>query len=163
MVDRFLSSCTSARPSIHLERRHRSNSLRISAISLKCGGVMYRLLFRMVMLGQFLRVPRNFEIFYDRIGPVLMDDVTALTPCEFQLSAWHLVGWCTVSWSRLLVKMAMLGRFFARPRVHIISNIFYSFIHSFIHCNPNQVNTYLHALSWRISVPMHSPVLNALP
>ena len=130
MVDRFLSSCTSARPSIHLERRHRPNSLRISAISLKCGGVMYRLLFRMVMLGQFLRVPRNFEIFYDRIGPVLMDDVTALTPCEFQLSAWHLVGWCTVSWSRLLFKMAILGRFL---RVHASISSVTFFIHSFIH------------------------------
>ena len=39
-----------------------------------------RLLFKMAMLGQFLRVPQDFEIFDDRLfWPGLRDDVTALT------------------------------------------------------------------------------------
>ena len=33
-----------------------------------------------------------------------------------QLSAWHLVGWCTVPWSISLLTMAMLGQFFCVPR-----------------------------------------------
>ena len=34
---------------------------------------------KMAMLGQFLRVPRNFEIFHDRLfWQGLRDDVTAL-------------------------------------------------------------------------------------
>ena len=36
-------------------------------------------LFKMAMLSQFLHVPRNFEIFYDRLGQGLRDNVTALT------------------------------------------------------------------------------------
>ena len=32
----------------------------------------------MAMLCHFLRVPRNFEIFHDRLGPGLRDDVTTL-------------------------------------------------------------------------------------
>ena len=34
---------------------------------------------QMVMLGQCLRVPQNFEIFHGRLGPGLRDDVAALT------------------------------------------------------------------------------------
>ena len=62
--------------SVRPERRYRSNSLRISAISLKFRGMMpstmEQMKIKMVMLGQFLRVPRNFEIFYtilSQFGP----------------------------------------------------------------------------------------------
>ena len=41
---------------------------------------MEQIAFKMAMLGQFLRVPQNFEIFHDRrFWVVLRDDVTALT------------------------------------------------------------------------------------
>ena len=39
---------------------------------------------------------------------VLREDVTILTFKGFQLSAWNLVTWCTVAWSKLLFKMAKL-------------------------------------------------------
>ena len=54
------------RPSGHPERRYRSNYLRISAINRKFGGMMHstvgQIAMRMVMSGQFLRVPRNFSM-----------------------------------------------------------------------------------------------------
>ena len=63
--------------------RYRSYSLRISGISLKFGGMMHnnmkQIAFKVAMLGQFLRIPWNFEIFHDRLGPGLRDDVIALT------------------------------------------------------------------------------------
>ena len=49
------------------------------------------------------------------------NDVTALTLYGFQVSAWNLVGWCTVPWSRSLFKMAMLGQFLRIPRNFEIS------------------------------------------
>ena len=53
-------------PSVRPERHYHSNSLRISAISLKFGGwctlTWSRLLYKMVMLSQFLRIPRHFEM-----------------------------------------------------------------------------------------------------
>ena len=53
-------------PSVRPEWHYHSNSLRISAISLKfgewCKVTWSRLLYIMVMLSQFLRVPRHFEI-----------------------------------------------------------------------------------------------------
>ena len=72
------------RPSVCLERRYRSNSLRISAISLKFGGIMHSTIeqidIKIAMLGNFLRVPWNFEIFHDRfLWPGLTDDITTLT------------------------------------------------------------------------------------
>ena len=42
----------------------------------------------------------------------IRNNVTALIPKGFQLSAWNLVGWCTVQWSKLLFKMAMSAIFF---------------------------------------------------
>ena len=67
------SVCLSVRPSslsVRPDRRHHSNSLRISATSLIFGGMMQvpwgRLLFKMTMLGQFLCVPRkvwNFPLW----------------------------------------------------------------------------------------------------
>ena len=69
------SVCPPTRP----KRRYRSNSLRISAISLTFGGMMHNTMeqITLLMLGQLLRVPRNFEIFHDRLfWPGLRDDVT---------------------------------------------------------------------------------------
>ena len=43
--------------------------------------------------------------------PGLMDDVTTLTLSGSQLKAWHLVRWCTVTWSISLLKMVMLSQF----------------------------------------------------
>ena len=37
------------------------------------------------------------------------NDTTALTVYEFWISAGNLVGWCTVSWSRLLFKITCLA------------------------------------------------------
>ena len=73
-----------------------------------CTVTWSRLPCKMAMLGQFLCVPRNFEIFHDRLGPDLRNYITTLTLLGFQLLAWNLVGWCTVPWSRSLSKMAML-------------------------------------------------------
>ena len=42
------------------------------------------------------------------------NDVTAPTLQGFQLSAWKLIGWCTVPWSISLLTMAMCGQFFLR-------------------------------------------------
>ena len=57
-------------PSVRPERRSRSNSLRISLSAWNlvgwCTVPWSRSLFKMAMLGQFLHVPRNFEIFHDR-------------------------------------------------------------------------------------------------
>ena len=99
-------------------RRYHSNSLRISSISLKfgrwCTVTWSRLLLKVAMLGQHLRVPWNFEIFHDRLGPGLGENVTALTLLVCQLLTGNLLGWYTVAWRRLLFKMAMLSHFFAR-------------------------------------------------
>ena len=43
-------------------------------------------------------------------------DVTAVTIWRIQLSFWNLVGWCTVPWSKLLIKMTILGPFLRIPR-----------------------------------------------
>ena len=43
--------------------------------------------------------------------PGLMDDVTTLTLSGSQLKAWHLVRWCTVTWSISLLKIVMLSQF----------------------------------------------------
>ena len=60
--------------------------------------------------------PRRFEFSYDRIGPSLRDDVTTITLEGLQLSAWHLVEWFPVPWSRLLLQMARIGYFLRDPR-----------------------------------------------
>ena len=68
-----------------------------------------RSLSKMAMLRQFLHIPRNFEIFHDRLfWPGLRDDVSAPTLKGFQVSDTNSVGWCIVTWSRSLFKMAML-------------------------------------------------------
>ena len=41
----------------------------------------------MAMIGNFLRVSRNFEIFRDRLGPGLRNDVTALNFLRFSAIA----------------------------------------------------------------------------
>ena len=41
----------------------------------------------MVMLGQFLHIWQNFEIFHDKLEPGLRDDISSLTLEGFQLSA----------------------------------------------------------------------------
>ena len=38
----------------------------------------------MAMLNQLLCVPWNFEIFYDRLGPILRHDITTVTPKDFR-------------------------------------------------------------------------------
>ena len=56
-----------------------------------------------------------FKIFDDRLGPSVKEDITALTLQMFQLSAWNLVQWCIIPWSRLLFKMVMLDQFLHIP------------------------------------------------
>ena len=56
----------------------------------------------MPMLGQFWRIPQNFEYFHDRLGPGVRDDVPYLIVYIFQITTWNLVSWCIVPWSRSL-------------------------------------------------------------
>ena len=46
--------------------------------------IMKKLLFKMAMLGQFLHIPRNLEIFDGRLGPGLEGDVTAVLFKDFR-------------------------------------------------------------------------------
>ena len=75
-----------------------------------------RLQHKIPVVGQFLYVPKNFEIFHDRHGSGLMDDVTVLTIYGFQVSALNLVQWCKIPWSRLLLKMPLLSQFLPVPQ-----------------------------------------------
>ena len=62
----------------------------------------------------------NFCVFHGTLKfsmicfwPCLRDDVTALTILGFRVSAWTLVGWCTVTRSKWVFNVAVLGYFFA--------------------------------------------------
>ena len=94
--------CLSVRP----EGRYRSNSLRISAISLNlvgwCTVPWSRLLRKMAMLSQFLHVPRNFANFNDRLGPGRWN-------WGNHIMAWNLVLWCSLPWNESLFEMATLS------------------------------------------------------
>ena len=85
----------SLRPSVRPERRYHSNALRISTWNLAEWYTVpwRRPLFNMAMLGQFLRVLRNFKIFHGRLGPGRWPIM------EMQgnhIMAWNLVAWCSV-------------------------------------------------------------------
>ena len=54
--------------------------------------------------------------FQNRLGSRPREDVTALTLYGFQLSAWNLVRWCEVPWSKSLLEMVMLGQFLGVSR-----------------------------------------------
>ena len=102
-------------------RRYRSNCLRISGISLQFGGMMHNNMKQIAIergghAWPILRIPRNFEILQNMLAPGQRDDVTVLTFQGFQKSAWNLMRWCTVPWSRSLLKMAMLGQYLGVPR-----------------------------------------------
>ena len=96
--------------------RYPSNSLRISGRSLKFGGMMHSTMEQIAIINGHVRpifaCSRNFQ---NRLRPGLRDDVTTLTPQGVRPSAWNSVGWCTVPWNRLLLKMAMLGQFLCVP------------------------------------------------
>ena len=49
-----------------------------------------------------LRVPWNFEIFHDRLGPGRWN-------WGNHIIAWNLVAWCSLPWSRSLYEMATLS------------------------------------------------------
>ena len=97
-------------------RCYRPNSSRISGISLKFGGMMHSNMKQIAMLGHFSACSVELWNFQNRLGPGLRDDFSALTLWEFQQSAWNLVGWCTVTWSRSPLKVVMLGQFLCIPR-----------------------------------------------
>ena len=102
------SVCPSVCPSVRPERHYRSDSLRISVISLKFVGMMHSTTEQIVV--PFCACSTEFKIFHDRLfWPGLWDDVTILTLSGLQVSAWNLVGRCTVTCSRLQCKVAMLG------------------------------------------------------
>ena len=63
--------CPAVRLSVRSERRYRSNSFKDFSYrpEICLGWCTVRPLFKMAILGQFLRVPRSFEIFHDRLGP----------------------------------------------------------------------------------------------
>ena len=56
----------------------------------------------------------TLKIFMAGLDQVWRMTLTVLNLWGFQLSAWNLVGWCTMTWSRHLFKLAMLSEFFAR-------------------------------------------------
>ena len=66
------------RPSICPKRRYRSNSLRVSVMGLKLGGMMHSTMKQIAIQNGYamaiLCVSQNFEIFHDRLGPGLRDD-----------------------------------------------------------------------------------------
>ena len=67
------SACPSLCPWVRPERRYHPNSLRIAAIGLKFGGMTHSTMRQVAIQNGYvqliLRRPRNFENFYDRIGP----------------------------------------------------------------------------------------------
>ena len=72
----------SVRPPVRLERCSCSNLIKISAISLKFGGMIYSTMEYMATLNGYARpiFACSTEIFHDRLfWPGLRDDVTALT------------------------------------------------------------------------------------
>ena len=92
---------------------------RISAIGLKFGGMMHSATKQIAISNghawPIFACSMELWNFQSRLGPGLRDDIPALTLWGFQLLAWNLVGWCTVPWSRLLLKMAMHGQFLQVP------------------------------------------------
>ena len=73
----------------------------LHAIAYICDDESHRLpwgwsLFEMVKLRQFLHVLWNFEIFPDNLAAGKRDNVIALILYRLQVSAWNLVGWCTM-------------------------------------------------------------------
>ena len=76
-------------------------------IEIWCEGAWSRLLSNMAVLSQLMHIPHNFEILHDKLEQGLRDNVTALT---IKKLVWNWRGWCTVRWSRLLYKMAILGK-----------------------------------------------------
>ena len=96
------SVCPAACLSDHPERRYRSNSLRISAIGLKFGGVVHinnKHICKMAMFGQYLCVPRHFEISHDRFGLGLRDSLSLRTLwglVMFTLLGGVLSQWCII-------------------------------------------------------------------
>ena len=95
----------------------------ISAIALQFGGEMHSAMKQIAIENGFAwpifaHTVELFHdrLFHDRLGPGLRDDIAALTLERFQVSAWNVVWLCTVPWSRLLCKMAMLGQFLRVPQ-----------------------------------------------
>ena len=84
----------SVRLSVRRPRRYRSNSLRILAIGLKFGEMIHsnmkQIAFKMAKLGQFSRVPQNFEYFHDTLGPGLRNNINATTLNCLRISAMSL-------------------------------------------------------------------------
>ena len=67
-----------------------------------------RSLFKMAMLSQFLRIPWNFQIFHDRLGPGMLTHITKFEEITLQLR--NLLAWCNVQWSGSLFEMATVGQ-----------------------------------------------------
>ena len=67
-----------------------------------------RSLLKMVMLGQFLCIPWNFEIIHYRLGAGRWN-------WENHFTAWNMVAWCSLPWRRSLYEMADVRIFLFRP------------------------------------------------
>ena len=74
-------------------RRYRFNSLRILVFGLKFFGMMHRSIFG---------IPRNFQIFHDRLRPRRWN-------WENHITAWNVVAWCSLPWNRSLFERATLS------------------------------------------------------
>ena len=70
--------------------------------------VVRMMLLKMPLLWQYVCIVLNFWIWHDRHERSLRD-------CSDTITAWNLGCWCTVIWSRLGYKRAMLGYFVSIP------------------------------------------------
>ena len=68
-----------------------------------------RSLLKWPCLANFCAFHGIFEIFHDRQDQIWWTTLTLWLFKRYQLSAWTLVGWCTVPWSRLLFEMGVHG------------------------------------------------------
>ena len=80
--------------------RRRYSPLRMLTIGLKYDSVntMKQIAIQYSLL---LRIPQDFEIFYDRLGAGLSENVIVPILQGFQFSTCNLVGWSSVLWNRL--------------------------------------------------------------
>ena len=72
----------------------------------------------MAILGQLLCNPGNFQIFKDRLGTGLKDDLTAPILVGFQLSSWHACHIISVEMWYISLQLAQIGEFYHAPNYY---------------------------------------------
>ena len=99
----FSSSSLLSLLSLSSSSRRRYSPIRILTIGLKYGSVMMHNTRKQMAIqySLLLRIPQDFEIFYDRLGAGLSENVIVPILQGFQFSTCNLVGWSSVLWNRL--------------------------------------------------------------